>query len=65
MSGRSKVLFHPGNFKGDTKGCILLVQHFGKIKEDRAIINSGATFKTFMDLMRDINVFHLTIHEIY
>lgn len=65
VPGRKDVLFHPGNFKGDTRGCILLAQHFGKIKEDRVILNSGATFKNFMALMQDINVFHLTIHEVY
>ena len=54
VPGRKDVLFHPGNYKGDTEGCILLAQHFGKIKEERAIINSGATFSKFMELMKDI-----------
>jgi hypothetical protein len=65
VPGRSDILFHPGNFKGNTRGCILLAQHFGKIKGDRAILNSGATFDNFMALMRNVNTFHLTIHEVY
>ena len=65
VPGRTKVLFHRGNYARDTHGCILLAQHFGKIKEDRVVVNSGTTFKNFMALMSDTNVFHLTIHETY
>ena len=62
---RAGILFHPGNTKKDTAGCILLAQHFGKIKEFRAILNSGETFKAFMAIMKDEQQFHLTIKEVY
>ena len=65
VPGRTKVLFHRGNYARDTHGCILLAQHFGKIKENRVVLNTGATFKNFMALMSNTNVFHLTIKEVY
>jgi len=65
VPGRTEVLFHAGNFARNTWGCILLAQHFGKIQSDRVILNSGATFERFMALMKDVNVFHLTIKEVY
>ena len=62
---RDNVLFHAGNFDDDTKGCILLAQHFGKIRGERAVLNSGNTFKSFLAIMAGIKDFHLTIREIY
>lgn len=69
VPGRSNVLFHAGNFISNTKGCILLAQYFGKIKEKdvmkRAVVNSGNTFKSFMELMKGYDKFHLTIKECF
>jgi len=65
VPGRDKVLFHSGNIKEHTSGCILLGQHFGKLHEQRAVLNSGRTFHNFMGLMGAANVFHLTIYERY
>jgi len=65
VPGRSYVLFHAGNIDEHTKGCILLSQYFGKLKNNRAILNSGKTFKDFMTLMTGIDRFHLTIKEVY
>jgi len=62
---RDHVLFHAGNFDDDTKGCVLLAQHFGKIRGERAVLNSGNTFKSFLAIMAGIKDFHLTIREIY
>jgi len=62
---RSHVLFHAGNTAKDTKGCIILAQHFGKLGEGRAVLNSGATFKEFMEIMKDVSMFQLTIKECY
>jgi len=62
---RSHVLFHSGNRIEDTEGCVILAQHFGKLHGDRAVLNSGATFKEFMDIMKDVDVFSLTIKEVY
>jgi hypothetical protein len=65
VPGRSHVLFHAGNRIRDTEGCVILAQHFGKLEGDRAVLNSGATFKKFMEIMKDINKFSLTIKECY
>ena len=65
VPGRNYVLFHAGNIDEHTEGCILLGQYFGKLKNNRAILNSGKTFKDFMALMTGIDKFHLTIKEVY
>ena len=65
VPGRSHVLFHAGNTIDSTSGCVLLAQYFGKLCGYRAILNSGATFKKFMEIMKDINSFNLTIVECY
>lgn len=65
VPSRSHVLFHSGNVVGNTRGCILLGQYFGKLQGDRAILNSGITFNRFMALMKDITSFNLTIKESY
>lgn len=65
VPGRSHVLFHAGNFIEDTKGCIILAQHFGKLYGERAVLNSGDTFRKFMEGFKDINQFSLTIKEVF
>lgn len=32
VPGRTNILFHPGNLEADTSGCIILAQHYGKLK---------------------------------
>ena len=65
VPGRDNVLLHSGNRVEDTEGCIILAEHFGKLKGQRAVLNSGDTFKRFMIVMKGIKFFHLTIHEHY
>ncbi len=65
VPGRSSILFHAGNSDENTHGCILLGQYFGKLKSDRAVLNSGATFKAFMLTMAGMDSFHLTIREAF
>ena len=65
VPGRSNVLFHSGNLAKHTRGCILLAQYFGKLKGNRAVLNSGNTFDQFMGIMKDISFFNLTIREVY
>lgn len=65
---RSFVLFHPGNRKKDTRGCILTAQYFAKLQggwTDRGVWNSGKTFENFMQSLKDYEEFHLTITEVY
>ena len=65
VPSRKHVLFHGGNVVKHTKGCILLAQYFGKLKSNRAVLNSGNTFKAFLKVMQGWDKFHLTIREVY
>lgn len=65
VPGRDHVLFHAGNVIEHTQGCVLLGQYFGKLRGDRGVLNSGATFREFMGVMENHDTFHLTIREEY
>jgi len=65
IPNRDFVLFHPGNIVNHTKGCIILAQHYGKLKGDRAVLNSANTFRVFKKLMRDEREAELIITESY
>lgn len=65
VPNRTHVLFHAGNFVENTEGCILLARKFGVLKRGRGILNSGETFKRFMEIMKGVDKFHLTIKEHY
>jgi len=65
VPGRDAVLFHPGNKVEDTEGCVITAQHFGKLTGDRAVLNSGATFKKFMDRLTGYSRCHLTNQEFF
>ena len=64
VPGRTHVLFHAGNVVKHTEGCILLGEHFGKLAGDRALLNSGKTFKNFLNEIGR-RPCHLTIYERY
>ncbi len=63
VPGRDHVLMHPGNKVDETEGCILLAEHFGKLGEHRAVLNSGNTFRKVMETLRPYESASLTIHE--
>lgn len=65
VPGREDILFHPGNKVADTFGCIVLAQYWDKLSGDRAVLNSGKTFRKFLQIMEPYEVFHLTINEVY
>ena len=65
VPNRTNILFHAGNTKDDTLGCVILGQTVGKLKGQRAVLNSGATFKEFLHIMDDDQTFHLTIITVY
>jgi len=62
---RKNILFHAGNLVSDTSGCIVLGQTVGKLRGNRALLNSGATFKKFLHIMDNEQAFHLTITTRY
>lgn len=65
VPNRSAVLFHGGNQVTDTLGCVLLAQYFGKLKGNRAVLNSGATFAQFLTDTTDYETLHVTISEAF
>ncbi len=62
IAGRDLIELHAGNRDDNTRGCILLAQHFGKLAGDLAVLNSGNTFRKFMQYMSHDELF-LTIQE--
>lgn len=65
VPNRTNVLFHKGNTEDNTLGCVLLGQTVGKLKGQRAILNSGKSFDSFMIAMAGAQTFHLTIKTDY
>jgi hypothetical protein len=65
VTGRTNILFHPGNTKTDTRGCLILGQYVSKLLGNRAVKNSGKTFANFMNKLACVDEFHLTIKEEY
>lgn len=63
VPGRSHILFHAGNVQGDTRGCVLLGRHFGLLRGERAVLNSGRTFSEFMELCEGADSFQLTVGD--
>lgn len=59
VPNRSYILIHSGNFAGDRSkgykthvyGCILLGKHHGYLGEQRAVLNSRITVRSFMNHM--------------
>jgi hypothetical protein len=65
VPNRGNILFHAGNVAGDTLGCILEGSEVGKLKGERAVLNSGKTFKAFLDAMQGENEAILSVSEVF
>lgn len=61
VPGRSHILFHAGNTEDDTRGCFLLGATAGRLRGDRAVLNSGKTFRDFIEQARAVERFDLLI----
>lgn len=64
VRSRSHILIHAGNIVDHTKGCVLVAQYFGKLKGDRAVLNSGKTFRSFMAKMEGMQACTIDIVEV-
>jgi len=56
---------HKGNRIKDTNGCVVLGITWGNLSGNRAVLNSGKSFESFMDAMAGYDEFILTIVEVY
>jgi len=64
IPNRTSVLIHSGNFVGDTHGCVCIASAYAKLRDQRAILNSGETFNAFMTITRNIDTFKIEIREV-
>jgi hypothetical protein len=53
VPGHSDVLFHKGNFKRDSKACIIVAEKFGQIDKEQAVQESEEGFKQFWNFYKD------------
>lgn len=65
VDGHTALLFHPGNLEKESLGCILLGSSFGKLNGQRAVLNSGKTFDSFLDCTAVEDSFPLKIVDCY
>jgi hypothetical protein len=65
VQGHTALLFHSGNVEEASLGCVLLGQYPGKLNNQRAVLNSGATFKKFISVLGELEEFSLEIVECY
>jgi len=65
VPNHTAILFHAGCIEADTDACVLLGSSTSKLKGDRAVLNSGATFKTFMELTQHRAEFDLLIKDCF
>lgn len=63
--GHKYLLFHAGNVEADTEGCTLLGATVGKLKGNRAVLNSGVTFESFLERTKNIDAFQVEIIDCY
>jgi hypothetical protein len=50
VTGHSDILFHKGNFKRDSKACLIVAEKFGEIAGEKAVQESEEGFQQFWKL---------------
>ena len=61
---RTSILFHAGNVVRDTRGCVLLGRHYGRVRGDRGVLSSGRTFSDFMARCEGVEEFPISISNV-
>lgn len=57
VEGHNGILFHVGNFNADSDGCVLV----GVGKDENGITQSRIAFSRFMEALKDVEKFTLTV----
>jgi len=63
VPNRDGILFHTGNRKQDTQGCILIGQGFSDFKGELWIVNSRLAFADFLEYTQKEEDFTLVIKQ--
>lgn len=63
VPGRFNILFHKGNIKDDTHGCILLGERYDPLDSENAILSSTMAFREFMTRLANEHSFRLEIRK--
>jgi len=64
VHGRTHILFHKGNLKDDSHGCIILGEQYEPLNGQNGVLSSGKAFTEFMSRLEGINTLRLTITEV-
>lgn len=62
---RTKINFHIGNTKKDITGCIGVAEKYGELKNKIAILGSEIGFRKFMQRVKGIDEFYLSISDYF
>lgn len=57
VPGHTGILFHTGNFHGDSSGCVLV----GRKIDRKILAQSHAAFLDFLNVLKGLNSFVLTV----
>lgn len=63
VPGHTGILFHPGNWQGDSNGCVLIGRTASQSDLGSMVTNSRATFYRFMLDLDGIDSFTLTVED--
>ena len=64
VPGRTHILFHRGNTPEDTRGCILVGNHFGILEGSVAVLSSREAFKELLGRLEGKEKFAFLIEEV-
>ena len=61
VHGRTEILFHKGNIKDDSHGCIILGEQYEPVMGKNGVVSSGKAFEEFLKRTKEIDVFMLHV----
>lgn len=61
VDGHDRVLFHKGNFVGDSKACVIVAESFAVLDGHPGIADSKHGFEEFMQLTSQVETFYMQV----